>query len=166
MALTKGRVVGYNPITRTKGRRIDFQFNPNELTIDFEPNYVFNTAPVGSMAYAQYGNSAPIKLRFSLYLRTTYDSGAVNLTTALYNLRRFVEPESVEDITIDLEQSPPMVQLILGDAFNWMYRPIYGVFSAMEVKITKQDQNLAPLEATVDVTFFESRISSLTIGGS
>jgi len=165
MTLTKGRVVGYNPIKRTKGERVDFQFNPSEITVDFEPNYVFNTAPVGSSAYAQYGNSSPVKLRFALFLRTTYDQPQ-NLTTSLYNLRQFIEPEQIEDLTIDLDKAPPMVQLILGDTFQWMYRPLYGVFSAMEVKITKQSRTLAPLEATVDVTFIESRISSLSIGGS
>lgn len=152
MSITKGYLVSYNPITRTKIRRVEFLFNPNAVEVSFNPNYSYNVAAVGSRALAQYGNSAPVEIKFKVFLRSE------DITSRLNKLRTLIEKEDVDD---SISKAPPMVKIYFGNSFDWLDRVPIGVISNMEVEITRHKQDLTPIEATVQVSFTESRIKSL-----
>jgi hypothetical protein len=150
--ITKGYIVSYDPIRRVKLNRVEFLFNPNSVEVNFNPNYSFNVAAVGARALAQYGNSAPVEISFKLFLRDT------DITANLNELRSLVE----KGLDVDtISSAPPMAKIYFGHSFDWLDRVPIGVITEMEVEITRHKRDMTPIEATVEITFTESRINTL-----
>ena len=151
--LEKGYFVKYDPVKRKKLGRYVFQYNPNSVSVAIGPAYNFNTAPVGSTAFAQYGYSEPVNISFSLFLE------GHDTQENLRSLRSFVESDPTANYA-----NPPMAKLLLGNSLVWLQRVPIGVVDSLDVDITRQDRRLNPLQATIKIKFIESRVSSLDAG--
>ena len=157
-SVTKGIIIPYFPSTRSKGPEVMFEFNPSTVNISFNPTYIFNTAPVSSASFAQYGNSQPIEIEFELFLRHYKHAGQFkmyNVSKQLGIFRHFVEPPAESGDT------PPFCQLLMGKTFSWLNRTLIGVITDMEVSILRQERDLSPMEAKVRINFKESKAISI-----
>lgn len=167
---TKGYIVLFDPVKRTKGERINFMFNPNQLTVTFTPNYTFKSAPVNSNSFAQFGNSEPMTVKFDLFLR------GKTVPENLALLKRLVDNKPLRSPFA----YPPLCRLYLGRSLDWIGQSVIsdssfatapdiefsktvptGVIDSMEIVITRQSPTLKPYEATVTISFSESNLSAL-----
>lgn len=156
----KGRLFSYNPVTREKTFEFSFMFNPSEIKVTFSPQFSYNTAATGSRAYAQYGNSEPLEISFTLFLFEQEKNNAVTLN--LSYLRSLVEPVPNE-ADESLYRAPPIVYVDMGETFNWLDRSLYGVIDSLEVAVKRQNPDLSPQLAECEITFKEIRT---TLGDS
>jgi hypothetical protein len=151
-SITKGYLVSYDPLKRQKLRRIVFLFNPNQVNVSFNPNYTFNTAAVGSTAFAQFGNASPVEISFDLFLR------GKGIADHLQKLRQLCESDVEEN-----RSAPPMAKIYLGNHFDWLNRTPVGVITSLEFDITRHASDMTPIEATAKIQFTESRIASIGV---
>lgn len=158
----KGKFITYNPLNKTLIEEVPFLYNPTEIKVKFSPNYAFKSAALSVPPFAQYNNSAPLELSFSLFLRKdNSSSGYVSVQPELEKLRYLCEVNRTASSYGGLT-TPPAVRLVFGQAFDWLERkPLYGVITQMDVDAKFFNQDGAIYHAIVNITFKEAHFSAL-----
>lgn len=164
----KGRIEVYNPTTRQidSESELNFQFIPTEVSVKYNPNFEFLTAPQGLRNFAQFGSTKPRVISFSLtfignvnsFEDKMYIAEVQNKLKALVNPYYITKASVLKDSAVNIQNirlAPPLVRLIMGNIVqgsNGDY-PI-GVISSLDIKSQSVDNvlNLNRFEAGIEFT--------------
>lgn len=155
---SKGKFVLINPLTRATIKEHPFLYNPTEIKANFKPNYTFKSAALSYPAFAQYNNSEPLEISFSLFLRKEDRSSVQN---ELLALRELCDVNRSNESFNGMD-TPPVTRLIYGDVFSWLERkPLYGVVTELSVTAQYFSPQGYIYHATADIVFKEAYFGSL-----
>ena len=168
--LIRGSMQPYDAVRRQAihDQTVEFAYNPSTVSVSISPNFEYKVAAQGGVAFAQYGNSEPVKITFSLLIRENKESRlSADTSSRLAALRFLAENPVLSRVHSEVARMqgesvtgspPPLVKLQMGLTLKWLGRTPIGTISDLGINITEQYPDLSPKAATVAVTFTESNV--------
>ena len=146
----------FDPGLGTGHQTLKFQYNPEEVSIDIEPNYVITPMPGRSHPFVQWVGSGVHKISFSLKFWYTQQnvSGVGNVADCVNWIQSFLLPQ--QDNNGQFAIAPKTVYLYLGNTIATdTYRMAHALLLKAPVRYAKlwEPSTLSPRFAEMQLEF-------------